>query len=174
MKFRELSDKEVIMFLVLYICWIIFNGKITWEIALLGLAVTGLVYAFMWKFLAWSVRKDIILGRFFFFSISYIFVLIVEIVKATLATIGMTFNAREEINPVLVEFDSDIETVALRVLLANSITMTPGTITVSLVDNHFEVHALDETFAVGIDESVFVKKLRQADRLYKEFKGERK
>ena len=162
------------MFIILYICWIIFNGNLTLEIALLGLFVTGLVYAFLWKFVHWTPWKDLILARFLWFAVSYIFVLIIEIIKATIATIGMTFNEKEEIRPVLVSFDTDIETEALRVLLANSITMTPGTITVSLTGSHYEVHALDETFGVDIDESVFVKRLRKADKLYKKLKEEKK
>lgn len=162
------------MILMLYICWIIFNGKLTLEIALVGLFIVGLVYAFMWKFLNWSIKKEIILAKFCGFAISYVFLLIIEIIKATIATIGMTFNEKEEPNPVLVEFDTDLETEVLRVLLANSITMTPGTITVSLEGKHYKVHALDETFGVSIDESVFVQKLRKADELYKQLKGERK
>lgn len=158
------------MILILYLCWIIFNGNITLEIAILGLAITGLVYAFMIKFLDWSFKKDAYLIKFIWFAISYATILIIEIVKATLATIGMTFNEREEIHPVIVEFDIDIDSNVLRVLLANSITMTPGTITVSLVDNHYKVHALDETFAVDIDDSVFVHMLREADKLYKKLK----
>lgn len=161
------------MFLILYICWIIFNGNLTVEITLLGLFVTALIYAFMMKFLHWSFKRDIVLGRFFLFAISYMFTLVIEIVKATIATIGMTFNEKEEANPVVVEFDTDLQSEVLRVLLANSITMTPGTITVSLVGNHYEVHALDESFAIDIDESIFVEKLRKVDNLYKEFKEAR-
>lgn len=158
------------MLVILYLCWLIFNGNLTLEIALLGIAVTGLIYAFMIKFLGWSFKKDILVFKFTLFMLSYLCLLIVEIVKATVATIGMTFNEKEEINPVLVEFETDIECELFRVILANSITMTPGTITASLSGNHFKVHALDESFAVGIDESVFVKRLRMADKLYKQFK----
>ena len=72
---------------------------------------------------------------------------------------------------MVVSFDVDIEAEVLRVLLANSITMTPGTITVSLEGGHYTVHALDESFAVDIDKSIFVEKLIKADELYKRLKG---
>ena len=44
----------------------------------------------------------------------------------------------------------------LRVLLANSITLTPGTITVSLEDDTYVVHALDKDFAVIGEEFGFL------------------
>lgn len=167
-----LWDLELIeMFLILFICWIIFNGNLTLEIALVGIAMSALVYLFMAKFLNWSFKKDILLAKFTWFAISYFAILVIEIVKATIATIGITFDERVEVQPVLVTFDTDIESNVLRVLLANSITMTPGTITVSLEDNHYTVHALDESFGVDLDESIFVQKLRKADALAKQFKA---
>lgn len=108
--------------------------------------------------------------RFVWFGISYSITLIIEIIKASFATIAISFNSRVDVSPVLVKFDTDIENTFLKVILANSITLTPGTITVSLMDNHYTVHALDETFAIDIDESVFVEKLRKADALIKAFK----
>ena len=158
------------MLIVLYLCWIIFNGNITLEIALVGVFVTGLIYAFMCKFLNWSLKREFLIFRFAVFGLQYICILIIEIIKATAATIGMAFNSKEEICPVVVSFDVNLEAEVFRVLLANSITMTPGTITVSLEGGHYTVHALDENFAVDIDKSIFVEKLTQADDLYKKFK----
>ena len=46
---------------------------------------------------------------------------------------------------------------------ANSITLTPGTITVSLTDNEYTVHCLDKELAEGISSSVFVKLLTKLE-----------
>ena len=48
-------------------------------------------------------------------------------------------------------------------LLANSITLTPGTITVSVEGDHFFVHCLDRELAEGMEESVFVELLKQME-----------
>ena len=48
-------------------------------------------------------------------------------------------------------------------ILANSITLTPGTITVSLEGNDFYVHCLDKEFAEGIDSSAFVELLQKME-----------
>ena len=50
-------------------------------------------------------------------------------------------------------------------MLANSITLTPGTITVKLSDDEFSVHRLDKSLAVGLSESIFVKLLMRIERL---------
>ena len=44
-------------------------------------------------------------------------------------------------------------------MLANSITLTPGTITADLEEGNYIVHSLDREYAVGIHESGFVEKL---------------
>ena len=60
-------------------------------------------------------------------------------------------------------FDTDFKTGLARVLLANSITLTPGTITVSVEDDRFCVHCLDKELAEGMETSVFVKLLKEME-----------
>ena len=50
-------------------------------------------------------------------------------------------------------------------MLANSITLTPGTITIKLEGSELVVHALDVELVEGIDESVFVKMLRKMEAM---------
>lgn len=162
------------MLIILYLCWIIFNGNLTLEIALVGIPMVGLVYAFMCKFLGWSIKRDLYAACFIWYAADYLFTLLIEIIKATLATIKMTFSAKEDPCPVLVYFDVDIESVVLKVILANSITLTPGTITVNLTDDMLIVHALDESFATDLDNSVFVRKLKRFEELSHKLKGDKK
>ena len=44
-------------------------------------------------------------------------------------------------------------------ILGNSITMTPGTITVDVRDDLFLVHCLDEDFARGLEDSEMEKRI---------------
>ena len=101
------------------------------------------------------------------FMVGYLFVLIWEIIKANFDTMKMIFTSKYEREPVLVTFRTKIKSPVLRVLLANSITLTPGTITVSLEDDTYVVHALDKDFAEGIENSVFVRMLEKAERIGK-------
>ena len=62
-------------------------------------------------------------------------------------------------------FDTAFQTGLAKVLLANSITLTPGTITVSVEDDRFCVHCLDKELAEGMEDSVFVKLLEEMEEV---------
>ena len=94
------------------------------------------------------------------------FVLLVEIVKSSFAVIKIVFSKKLDIQPQIVFFDVPLKSEFLRTILANSITLTPGTITVDLDENHFCIHALDYTLADGIEDSVFVHLLMKMEESY--------
>lgn len=156
------------MFLLFFIIWIIFNGQLTLEIALFGIVISAVMYAFICKFFDYSPKREALNVKLFFYVIRYISVLVFEIVKANFAVVGMMMSSKSEIEPAVVTFKTDLETESARVLLANSITLTPGTITASLEGDTYTVHCLDKNLAIGIDESVFVTMLRQMEAIGKE------
>lgn len=152
------------MYLMYFILWIIFNGAITWEICLFGLVIAGAVFAFTCKFMDYSIEKEKHLLKKGFHMLRYIFVLVKEIVKANFAVIHLILSEREEIEPALVTFEAEMETDPGRAFLANAITLTPGTITVSLEGSRYLVHCLDESMAEGMDRSVFVELLEELEK----------
>ena len=62
-------------------------------------------------------------------------------------------------------FRSQLKTNAARVALANSITLTPGTITVSLEGDELLVHALNREIAAGLEGSIFERLLARMERI---------
>ena len=50
-------------------------------------------------------------------------------------------------------------------VLANSITLTPGTITIRMEGNEFYVHCLDKEFAEGMESSIFVELLSKMEAM---------
>ena len=157
------------MYFVLVFLWIVFNGKFTIEILLFGMVFSAIIYWFMCKFLDFSIRKDILQFRELGLFIWYAFNLVWEIIKANIGTIKLMFSAKSDVEPVLVTFETDLETRTARILLANSITMTPGTITVRLEDNKYTVHCLDKEMATGLDESSFVQILRKMEEVRRKY-----
>ncbi|MDY5846807.1 MAG: Na+/H+ antiporter subunit E [Bariatricus sp.] len=152
------------MFLLYFILWIIFNGKITLEICIFGIIISSAMFAFTCKFMDYSIEKELKnIGRIPKFF-RYIGVLVSEIVKANLAVIHMILSEREEIEPALVSFHSDMKTSTGKAFLANAITLTPGTITVFLEESEYTVHCLDENLAVGMADSVFVEMLSDLEK----------
>ena len=152
------------MYLIFFLIWVIFNGQFTPEIAVFGLIIAGLMYAFICKFMGYKPRADIIMAKKFFYLIQYVFILVKEIVKANFAVIRMITSSRYELEPAVVRFKTDLKSAPARIMLANSITLTPGTITVSLTGDEYVVHCLDKSLAEGINSSIFVTLLRRLER----------
>lgn len=153
------------MYILFFLIWIIFNGQFTWEIAAFGAALSGVMYWFICRFLGYRPSMDLLACRKALGFLRYIAVLVIEIVKANIAVAGMLFSARYELEPAVVRFRVDLKSKFARVMLANSITLTPGTITVSLDGNEYTVHCLDKSLAEGIDRSVFVELLEKLERV---------
>ena len=151
------------MYILLLLFWIILNGKITAEILIFGVVLSAAVFWFMCKYLEYSPKYEIFVAKNLPWILLYFFVLIIEIFKAAITVYKRVYSRKIEIQPQMVFFDVDIKSEFLRFVLANSITITPGTITVDVDDNHFCVHALDYTIAEGVEDSVFIKLLKKME-----------
>ncbi len=151
------------MFIFLTLLWIIFNGRFTPEILVFGLIISAAVCLFMVKFFGYSFKKELLVLKILPDLFIYVIILLVEIIKANFAVMKLIIFKAKSIEPTVVHFHTGLKTKAARVLLANSITLTPGTITSSLHEDEFFVHCLDKHLSVGISDSVFVKRLRKME-----------
>ncbi len=151
------------MFLLFELLWIIFNGAITVEIVVIGLVISGMLFAFLCKFMNYSIEKDLNLLRIAPLFLQYVGYLFYEITVANLQTIRMIMTSKYEIEPAIIQFDVSLKSNISKVILANSITLTPGTITVSLEGQTLTVHALDRDFLEGIDQSHFIELLKRME-----------
>ena len=151
------------MFICFFALWVVLNGKWTTEIGVFGLVFAALAYAFTWKYMGYSPKVDIALVRRVPSALRYGVNLVVEIIKANLTVCKMILKPDFVPEPQLVQFDVDLKKNRHLVALANSITLTPGTITVDLHDNHFLVHALDASLVDGLDDGGFVQQLMQME-----------
>ena len=151
------------MFLLLTLLWIVFNGRFTVEVLLFGLAISGVICFFLVRFFGYSFRKELRAVRLLPDIMLYILILLVEIIKANFTVMKLILFKAHEIEPVVVHFHIDLKSRYAKVLLANSITLTPGTITSSMHDNEYYVHCLDKKLGNGIAESVFVRRLKKME-----------
>ena len=147
------------MFLFLLFIWIVFNGKITTEIIVFGVVIASAVFLFLCRFMDYSIEKEKKLYLLLPDLAAYFFVLLWEIIKANIDTARFVLNQKVETEPQLIRFTTPLRTDFAKVMRANSITLTPGTITVEISGGEFRVHCLDRELAEGIEESVFVRRL---------------
>ncbi len=91
----------------------------------------------------------------------YLLWLLWQIVVASLQVAYVVLHPRLPINPAIVKFKVNLPNEGAKVILGNSITLTPGTVTVEIDNDQFTVHALlDESFA-GIVDGEMPSKVRQ-------------
>ena len=154
---------ELHMYLLFLFAWIIFNGKVTLEILIFGVIIAAVMLAFMCKFMDYSLKKEVNVYRKSIWFLAYVVLLIREIVKANLAIIPKILTIEEEMEPVIVSFRTTLKSDFTKMLLANSITLTPGTITISLENDEYVIHCLDASLASDLEQSVFEKALKKLE-----------
>lgn len=147
------------MLLLLFAFWLLLNGSWTTEIAITGAVLSALIYGFVWKYLDYGPRVEWQLALRGFRAAGYFLWLIGEIIRSAMATIRLIWSPTLMPEPRLTGFRSRLQTESGRVILADSITLTPGTITVSIQDQDLLVHCLDESMAEGLEDSEMERRL---------------
>lgn len=149
------------MSILLFLLWICLNGRVTPEIVVIGAGVTAALMLFASRFLGRTVRKERDFLRLAPLAALYLLNLLWEVVKAAATVLLVALTPTQRPEPVLVEFRSGLPREYQNVILANSITLTPGTITVFQEGDRFLVHALRREYAEGLNRSSFVLLLRK-------------
>lgn len=151
------------MFILLFLLWILLNGKITLELTVFGLIIAGLIYLFACLFMNFSFKKDWYFIRILPLIVWYLLTLVIEVVKSNLNILFLILNKKKTPDPEIVHFTIELESEFLRVIFANSITLTPGTITVSLDHKKYTVHALRSEYIDGIENARLLKILKKME-----------
>ena len=77
------------------------------------------------------------------YFIEYFFVFLWALIKANFDVARRVINPALPINPGIVKFESKLTNPFAKMVLADSITLTPGTLTVDVVGNTFYIHWID-------------------------------
>ncbi|MBA3012331.1 MAG: Na+/H+ antiporter subunit E [Proteobacteria bacterium] len=141
----------LITFVLMFVTWIVLSGK--FDALLLGLGViSSLMIAYFFHDLLFPNVKPGVM-RVCFKFLQFIPWLILEIVKANFHLLFLVFHPRmkEMIDPHIIVFKTNLKSDLAITTLANSITLTPGTITVTASrDGVFRVHAIDRPSAESL------------------------
>ena len=135
----------LLTFLILFAFWLIFSGKFDLFHLLLGM-VSCLIVAALSRdlFFPSPVSRGLFMHWIRF--IRYSPWLLYQVFLANLHVLYLTLHPKmlEKIDPHIITFDSHLTSDIARTTFANSITLTPGTITVSVsIMGKFSVHCID-------------------------------
>ena len=134
-------------FLIMMGFWILLSGKFDLFHLTLGVISSGLVSFLSTDLFMYEKGKNRLSTGLRF--ILYLPWLLYQIV---LSTMHVTFLAlhpkmKDQIDPTIVTFKTKLKSNLAKVALANSITLTPGTITIRVEDQVFYVHAISRKAA---------------------------
>ena len=138
------------MFIILFGFWLLLNGRWSTEIAVTGAVISLLISLLCWCFFGLRPEKELMLAKRFGRWIGYLAYLAGEVCASGIRVIRLIWSPTLVAEPVLFAVKTRLRTRIGRVSFANSITLTPGTITVALEGDTLLVHALDTELAEGL------------------------
>ncbi|MFQ3620451.1 MAG: Na+/H+ antiporter subunit E [Spirochaetales bacterium] len=126
----------------LFVGWILYTGSLVPTSLLIGVVASLLVALVTYDLFIQEheAEKKALLVRVHF-GILYLFYLLAQMYLSSFAVLLNILQGK--INPRVVHFRTRLRSDLGRVILANSITLTPGTISLVLDDDHLIVHWLD-------------------------------
>ncbi len=136
-----------IEFIIMFAFWLVLSGHFEIKFMAIGIGAAALV-TFLTHDLLYSsgpgekTEKPAYLFKCALGMVLYLPWLVVAIVKANIQVAAIIIQPRMPINPGLLQFQSKLTKKVALVTLANSITLTPGTITVELANGKYLVHSL--------------------------------
>ncbi len=132
----------------LYVLWLLLSGH--FEPLLLGLgALSCLIVVII------ALRMDVIDHESHPIHLTarlplYWVWLLWEIVKANITVAKLVWHPALPICPTVVRVRASQQTELGQVIYANSITLTPGTVSLNLEDHHIDVHAITTELAADL------------------------
>ena len=146
------SFYTALFFALLFVVWMIFSGFFDAFHLSLGVIscaiVTWISSDLLFEDRTTSFRRRLIQ---FVRMVSYTFWLLRQIVLANVFLLRLAFGPRERLKPQIVRYECGLKSDFEKFLLANSITLTPGTVTIKILGSTYYIHAINDEAAAGLD-----------------------
>ena len=165
----KLAIRWLVQWVVLFALWMAFSGVFVAEFMIIGgisavaaIAVSERLFRGSHEGLYASAPRSVtwyVMAIFRF--LVYLPWLGYQIVISNFHVVYLVLHPKMPVDPTLVEFDTTLVSERAQVTLAQSITLTPGTVTVDASDGKFLVHCLSRTTRQGIEDGVLQKRIAQ-------------
>jgi multicomponent Na+:H+ antiporter subunit E len=145
---RSRNLRRFVVFMMLFAFWLVFSGHFDTLHISLGVMCCTVVAALSYDLLlpdTLSSRSAMTAWRF----LQYTPWLIYEVVVANFHVLALVLQPGR-IRPQVVRFKTGLKSDLAKVTLANSITLTPGTITMDVDGDEFYVHAVSDEAAQSV------------------------
>jgi multicomponent Na+:H+ antiporter subunit E len=129
----------ILLFIFLFALWLLLTFNLKVPNLFVGGAASLLVTVLFAKF-SLKVKAKVFHPHRYFWAFVYVFIFLWECIAANLDVAYRVLHPGLPIKPGIVKAKTNLSTDIGKTFLANSITMTPGTITVDIVDDYFYIH----------------------------------
>ena len=152
------------VFLVCYAFWVLLTWSFSAQELIAGAAVSLAVALFSARFFihenaGWLFNPV----KFFNLLFYWLCIFPVELVKANVDMAGRCLGGCRRINPGIVKIPTGMKSGYGIAAVANSITLTPGTISVETRGDVMTVHCLDRSMLENTENGIFVRLLRRME-----------
>ncbi|MFO8235605.1 MAG: Na+/H+ antiporter subunit E [Bacteroidales bacterium] len=131
-----------IAFIIALFFWVLLNNSFEPLILIIGAGVSlVLAIVFCSRCNVFSELK--LTPGAFIYSLIYIAVFLYELIKSNLDVARRILTPTLPINPGIVEVKTKLKSKMGKMILANSITLTPGTLTIDIQDDTLYIHWID-------------------------------
>ncbi|MBN2615598.1 MAG: Na+/H+ antiporter subunit E [Bacteroidales bacterium] len=144
LSFSEKVQRFILNWFFMMLVWIMFTSTFATQEVVVGAIVTMFISMMSISMFTCCTLKILSPVRIFW-MVYYLLVFIVALIKANLDVARRVLTPSLPINPGVVKFKTQLTTNYSKMVLANSITLTPGTLTVDVIDDTFYIHWIDVT-----------------------------
>jgi len=128
--------RRLIYFVCAFVIWILLTWQIDAQVVIAGLIASAIV-AFLFHEILPKEHRIFISPVRLFWLLVYVPVFFYYIIRANLDVVYRALHPKMPIKPGIVKIKTILKTESGITALANSITLTPGTLTVDLTDDGF-------------------------------------
>ncbi|MCT4634507.1 MAG: Na+/H+ antiporter subunit E [Firmicutes bacterium] len=132
--------KRLIYFIVLVLFNLMLYQGVNKEIFILSIIISIVVMGMNLR----KIEKRKLSLRYIAYFTYYVLVLLREIVKSNFHVANIMLKKKVDISPKIITHKIDLKMDSHKVMLSNSITLTPGTLTIDMKDDELIVHCLTE------------------------------
>jgi multicomponent Na+:H+ antiporter subunit E len=156
---------SLFLYTVMMLFWLILIPSYTIENIVAGLLVCLGALWFSSELLIDEEQASIYSKKGILLYVRYVYHLIIEIVKANIDVAKIVLSKNMDIQPHFFKVPLNIKKDLNKVIYANAITLTPGTLSVDIKDDYILVHALTSAAANGIEGSVLELGINELEEL---------
>ncbi|RLI97665.1 MAG: cation:proton antiporter [Candidatus Aenigmatarchaeota archaeon] len=133
--------KALITFVMVYVFWMLMTFSMSLDELIVGAAVSLTVTYVSREFLFTKTHARAMHPVRWLNAVIYFMAFLWEEAKAHARVVGMIITGR--VNPAIVKIRADLDTDIGKTMVANSITLTPGTLTIRIGGKNMYVHTLN-------------------------------